>query len=376
MFLPGRPALSHAVEPAPPPGSLADRMGHENAFNTIRLLAAIAVIFSHAYEMTGYPEPLERFTGQSTIGQLAVAAFFVISGFLISTSFDRSRFASFVEKRARRILPGLIVAVLVTALVVGPLVTALTPSAYFSARGTWLFMGQAAFLPVPYDLPGVFADHPVATANGSLWSLKFEVACYAGVVALLIFERLRKPATVLAWLASFAIAGPYGALVPKGTSGAEFYIVLLASLFRFFGTGMVFYLFARHLRLDSRWAWLALALCVLAAFTPFFVEALALAGSYALIVFAYAAPDWFRKLTAKGDISYGVYVYAYPIQQLVVPAALGLAAATGLPAPLMDSLLALPGVVIAGVLSWLLVEKPMIHFGRRRAGKEVAPSAA
>lgn len=351
-------------------------MGHGNAFNTIRLLAAIAVIFSHAYEMTGQEEPLKAFTRQATIGQIAVAAFFVISGFLISTSFDRSRFASFVEKRARRIMPGLIVAVLVTAVVMGPLVTALAPGAYFTAKGTWQFLGHAVFLPVSYDLPGVFAGHPTSTANGSLWSLKFEVACYGGVVALLLFERLRKPATLLAWLASFAIAGPYGELVPTGTSGAEFYIVLLASLFRFFGAGMVAYLFARHIKLDRLWGWLAVALCIGAAYTPLFVEALALAGAYALLVFAYEAPAWFRDLTATGDISYGVYVYAYPIQQLVAPTALGLAAATTLPAPLLDSLLALPPVMFAGVLSWILVEKPMIHFGRRRAGKDVAPAAA
>ena len=350
-------------------------MGQANAFNTIRLLAAIAVIFSHAYEMTGQEEPLKAFTGQATIGQMAVAAFFVISGFLISTSFDRSRFVSFVEKRARRIMPGLIVAVAITGLVIGPIVTILPPSAYFTAKGTWLFLGQAAFLPVPYDLPGVFSDHATSTANGSLWSLKFEVACYGGVVGLLLFERLRKPATVMAWLASFAIAGPYGELVPGNTSGAEFYIVLLASLFRFFGAGMVAYLFAQHLRLDRGWGWLALTVCIGAAFTPFLIEALALAGAYALLVFAYEAPTWFRDLTAKGDISYGVYVYAYPIQQLVAPTALGLAATTALPAPLLDSLLALPAVILSGVLSWVLVEKPMIHFGRRRAGKAVAPAA-
>lgn len=346
-------------------------MGHGNAFNTIRLLAAIAVLFSHAYELTGLPEPLETLTGQATIGQLSVAAFFVISGFLISASFDRSTFASFVGKRARRILPGLSVAVALTVFVLGPIASSFDPGEYFQHRGTWTYLGQAAFLPLNQTLPGVFTNSPSTAVNGSLWSLRFEVACYLALCVLMYIRPLRLPLLLVIWLTSFYFAGPFTARPPAGTTGAEYYLVLFASLFRFFGAGMLFYNLAQWIPINSAAMMTGFAICVCAAFTPYFNNFLSIAGAYSLLSFSYLAPSWFANITERGDVSYGVYIYAYPIQQLFVGPSYAIAFSAGFSPAAVNTALALPVTAIAGVLSWRLIEKPMIHFGRRRAGKSI-----
>ena len=108
------------------------------------------------------------------------------------------------------------------------------------------------------------------------------------------------------------------------------------------------------------WAWIAFAAFLASAFTPYFEEFAATAGAYALVCFAYLCGERFRDLTARGDISYGVYVYAFPIQQALVPLALGFAQPW-----LVNALIALPLVAAAGLASWLLVERPALHYGRK-----------
>lgn len=340
--------MGEMAAPLPP---VAANPAHANGFGTIRLAAALAVIVSHGFVLTGVADPLAHATGgQATLGDLAVSAFFVISGFLIPASFDRSSLGAFAAKRARRIMPGLVVAVLVAACIIGPLATRLPLGQYAAHPGTFAFLGNALFLPVGYDLPGLFEGQPVRAANGSLWSLKFELACYAAVPLLLAWRRGRKAAVIAAWLASFVAAR----VVDTDAGGLAFYLGQGAQLFRFFGAGMVFYLFSGTIALRPAWGWAATGLFGLAAFTPAFMEAAALAGSYALMVLATRAPRGFGAATARGDISYGVYVYAFPIQQLLVAAGLGIAA---------NIALAMPLAMLAGLLSWVWVERRFLKAG-------------
>lgn len=354
----------------PPARMLGDLDMRDNCFDAIRLFAAIAVIVSHAFPLTGTPEPLEALSrGQVGLGHLAVGVFFLVSGYLIPASLDRGSLQRYARKRAFRIIPALAVAVLVCAFLLGPLLTVLPLTDYLTAGGTWLFLGNAAFLPVGYDLPGVFADNPLTAVNGSLWSLKFEVACYVIVPIAFAFKSWRVAVVMAGWLASFALA----AVIPEGSGGALFYIGLMSDLFRFFGSGMLLYLLADRVPMRRDWAVLAALASVAALFTPVFVEVMATAGSYAIIYFAYHAPRGMRALTARGDISYGVYVYAFPIQQTLVPFSLA-AGAAGLAAPwLINFALTLPLTLLAGAMSWVLVEKPFLALGNR---KRLSPSLA
>jgi len=326
-----------------------------NGFNTIRLIAASAVILSHSFVLTAATEPLAWLTNhQTTIGELSVAAFFLISGFLIPASLDRGSLGRYAVKRIRRIMPGLIAAVLICAFVLGPLLTSLPLGEYLRHSTTWRFIGNIAFLPTGYDLPGVYQANPLPAVNGSLWSLKFEMGCYIMVPVLLAVSRFRKAAVIAAWVASFPVARILG----SDASGVFYFVYQFAALFRFFGMGMALYLFADRIPVRTSWGWIALALTMLAAFTPVFMEVAAIAGCYALVVFAYSCSDRFRQLTEKGDISYGVYVYAFPIQQLLVPLSLSVGGASY--AWAINSAATAPVVALAGLASWLWVEKPAI----------------
>ena len=109
--------------------------GSGNAFDFIRVVAALAVLYSHSFPLFGLPEPSHA--GQ-TLGSLAVAIFFAVSGFLVCQSWLRDPDVyRFTLRRALRIMPGLIVAVAFTAFVAGALDTRLPLSEYFTARGTW-----------------------------------------------------------------------------------------------------------------------------------------------------------------------------------------------------------------------------------------------
>src|SRR4051794_30245974 len=157
------------------------------AFNLLRLSAAMAVLFSHSFELApsaGWPEPLRHFSGgQTTIGGTAVYIFFIISGFLVTASYQKSQdVLDFVLKRALRVLPALAIVIVLTAFVLGPIMTTLPLTDYFSAEKFRSYLLNALTFGED-SLAGVFEDLPAkASVNGSLWTLRYELICYALVV--------------------------------------------------------------------------------------------------------------------------------------------------------------------------------------------------
>lgn len=187
--------------------TLRDYNPRDNCFDTIRLFAAVMVIFSHAFPLTGMDEPLQALSqGQASIGFLSVSIFFLVSGYLIPASLDRGTISRYAKKRSLRILPALAVAVLICAFVLGPQLTTLSMGAYLTHPKTWMFVGNIAFLPVGYSLSGVFTDQPLDAVNGSLWTLKYEVACYFLVPAIFVFKRWQTQLVIFGWIASLAFA--------------------------------------------------------------------------------------------------------------------------------------------------------------------------
>lgn len=349
--------------------SLGDRLtgpdARRNGFDAIRLFAASAVIISHAFALTQGSEagePLYQATrGDATIGLAAVAVFFIVSGLLISLSFDRSRtWRIFVQNRALRLFPGLWVCVILTVFLFGPVVTSLSLGAYFASPQTLGFLGNLVFLPTSHGMGGMFPAHPFSGAvNGSLWTLKYEVACYIGGAILLCFGRWRLAAVATCW--AIAMLGTLVGGDPHGQKGVFYHLAQLFWLFRFYGAGMLLYLLRDRIKLSSRAGWLAAAGVIAAVPTLWFTEALATLGAYALLVLAYQAPDWFRSLTRHGDLSYGVYIYAYPIQQMFVPLSL----ASSSPA-FVNMALALPVTCLLAWASWRLVEAPALQLKPRQ----------
>ena len=195
--------------------TLADILSPEsNNFGAIRIAMALAVMVSHSFFfVTGNSgaEPLTNWTGHS-LGEHAVQVFFFLSGILVTESLMRSRsLIDFATARVLRIAPGLAVCVVLTSLVLGPLVTNLSSFNYWSDGGLPSYIVKTLFLITgAASLPGVFVDLPASgLVNMSLWTLKYEALCYAGLAIIgfgaLRYRRLKQPTTVVLACVIFTI---------------------------------------------------------------------------------------------------------------------------------------------------------------------------
>jgi peptidoglycan/LPS O-acetylase OafA/YrhL len=316
-----------------------------NNFTLLRLFAATLVILAHAYPLTGSSDVdwFEQFTGR-TFGWAAVSVFFVISGYLITQSLMRNpSLLRFARARALRIFPGLIVCVLLTTVLLGVFVS--NDDQFFARFQTAFYVvGNATLMKVNYVLPGVFASNPYPDAvNGSLWTLPIEVACYVGAAILFTLAGKRLGLSIAGLLAGLLCVYALD-LAPDN------HRVRLAFAFLL---GMAYA--ASPVRLE----WWHTGLAVLAAgvllSTRFNAPALNLALAVTTLWFAFAdTPRLTRVSVAIPDWSYGVYIYAFPVQQTVAMLWPGLS-------PLQHFGVALGLTLIPAALSWHLVEKPALR---------------
>jgi peptidoglycan/LPS O-acetylase OafA/YrhL len=333
------------------------------------------VIFSHAFllsEGSEAGEPLRRLTGQTILGIIGVFVFFVVSGFLVTQSWEATdspwRFAA---KRALRIWPGLALCIVLCALVLGPLVTRLPPGDYLRAGGTWDFVVQNLALNVEHNkLPGVqFTGFDAfgAIVDGPLWSLPCEVVMYAMVLALGAARLLRLP--VLLVLLALGVARLwFDAAINHFAQDLGFLPRFSADtswLLAFFVIGMILYKLRGRPIFDGRIALAALAGLIASAALGQLVLLFPLFGGY-LVLYLAQAP-WLPPLPAArfGDLSYGLYIYGWPVEQTLLYASGGALAWWQLfPAALAVS-------AALAFFSWHLVEKRALRWkpmGRRARG--------
>lgn len=335
-----------------------------NGLNVVRLGLAVLVLHAHAYYISG--RGVGPHVDGENLGGWAVFGFFAVSGYLITGSRWRNPLSTYLVHRVARIFPAFVVCLLVMVAVVGPIGYVWlhgTLSGYLTTSTTPAnFVWSNLFLRVnAYDIAGTPADVPYPGAwNGSLWSLYYEFLCYlvVGLLALVGFMRRSVWGLVGAFVLSVAAhAGwPHGvATLLGGNVDAQ----LLAKLLPLFlGGALVERL--RH-RLPMHWAAAAGSVAVVAGAVwlldgwgaqltaPFLAYALIWVGS------ALPIPDLLR----RHDVSYGIYIYAFPVQQLLV-----LTGAHELPLLAYD-VVALAVTVPLAVASWLLVERPAMRWARR-----------
>jgi peptidoglycan/LPS O-acetylase OafA/YrhL len=304
--------------------------------NALRLVLAAAVIVSHAWPLAlgpGTAEPLATATGHS-LGGWAVLLFFFLSGLLVSGSAERRGARAFWSARARRILPGLVAALLVTlglALVSGA-------SSNVAGSAIW-FIRAATLVSVEHRIAGAFAANPYPeVVNGPLWSLFHEVAAY-GLCFLVVMARVtRRPAAMVTLLLLSCLLAAAGDMLPGR-------IATFAPLFAAFAFGMAAHVFRRRLVLHSG----AAIVCLLGAValpTPCAVAAI----GYASLAVALRAPA----LRHDADLSYGLYIYGWPVAQTIVHLRPGIT-----PAEL--AVLSFACTLLVAALSWHLVERPGIR---------------
>lgn len=336
--------------------------GRDNYFDLIRLIAAIMVIFSHAYPLSGvgYDDLLYRFSnGQVTLGNLAVYIFFIISGLLITQSYLYSNnLITFLKSRLLRIFPGLLGVLLVSAFFIGPLVTSLSFNDYISNEGVLNYLKAFLLFPMQWNLPGVFEHNAYkGIVNGSLWTIPFEFICYLVVAVLGFFKILNHRYFVLfLTLCLFYYYIFNNTISPSGAGhifGLE--IGTLSELLLFFLMGSLACLFKDKIYLNKQIAMIGIFILYISLYYGGFKSIFAVFGAYLILFIAFLPATKLSMITARGDFSYGVYLYAFPIQQSVT------FLFGGKTSVVLNFVISLVVTIICAILSWYLIEKRFLN---------------
>ena len=333
----------------------------ENNFTFLRLLAACMVIFGHSFALKKMSEPLGNSIRFECTHGLAVTTFFVISGFLVTTSIMRSHsIAGYMKKRCLRIMPALMVTVLITVFVIGPVMTTLNTAGYFSQGRTWAYLQSILIYPLKYDLPGVFKDNPHGGfVNGSLGTLPIEFSAYLLLIPILFLKF--RPRIVISTALLFMLLSLV--LIPFfHMDNVKIFHMSLSKFSKclsFFSFGSLLYSARGKIKftyLNYSIAWAALIAGALTPYPQFFYY---LTWPYIVICTAFMPLPFVGRLEKLGDISYGVYLYAYPVQQSI------LYMYGGDISPYRLMAYTFPVAFLCGILSWKMVERPALGFKNR-----------
>lgn len=339
-----------------------------NSLNLIRLVLAFAVLLHHSWPLAGLPgEPV--FAGD-TLGGWAIAGFFGISGYLITSSRWSNSLGTYLVHRVARIMPAFWVCLLTMVLFFAPIgyvVANGTLNGYFVTPHSPLnFLISNALLDMrAYDIAGTPGNVPYAGAwNGSLWSLSYEFMCYLLIAALgciAFVKRTRWPITVAFLLSVIAQANID--TVSRFTNDS-FEVILMLRLLPFFLGGGVMYLWKDKVGFHAVPGILSfVAAFILSSTIPGWgVQASALFVTYGIFWLSTVIKQ--PLFIAKNDISYGVYIYAFAVQQLL--AVFG-AHEWGI---WWFSLAAAAGTVPLALGSWIFIERPIMRRVRRATAKK------
>ena len=350
-----------------------DPPGRDNNFNFLRLLFASLVILTHSCDIIDgdtHREVLWRVFHTVTFGTVAVDGFFLVSGFLIVQSWQRQpSFGAFLRKRALRIYPAFIAACLVCAFLVGP--HAANETAYFSRLNPGLLSLGILLLKAPV-VPRTFAGLHYGYINGAVWTISHEFYCYLLVplLAWLGFVKHRSR-----WLGFSLVLLLFPVVFPARASFQPsniFWCTILPEspeqMFRLmacFCAGGCFYLFRDEL--SYRRPWLAAAAAVLWLCLhngPCASLALPTVGAYLLFWFAFADLRVLNSFKSQADVSYGVYLYGWPVQSLLIWYFLDVS-------PWEVSAATFVICLGIGWLSWHAVESPFLRMKSRHDPRDI-----
>lgn len=287
-----------------------------NSFDALRLFGAVLVIYGHGYVLAG------QFDKLPVVGGLAphvmgVVIFFTISGYLIWSSWNRrSSWQNYWAARFLRIVPALAVVVILTTFALGPLITTVPLGTYFSSSETYVYLTNILMIDPQYQLPGVFPAQPLSDAvNGSLWTLRAEFICYIAVPFSVLL-----PTPARRYVLAVAAVGLLWFGMTTDVVLLESNLTMAAFYWGFFAAGA----FVAEVELLKRTSWPIAALLLVVwlvsaqagstlasvlGYTCFAVAVLMIGARNIPVV---------RDAARFGDLSYGMYLVAFPIQQLLL----------------------------------------------------------
>jgi peptidoglycan/LPS O-acetylase OafA/YrhL len=328
----------------------------DNSYDLLRLFGSLLVLYGHSFVLAGSAY-VPGFLG-SSVHTVGVKIFFVVSGYLITQSWLRDpHIGRYFQRRLLRILPAFVVCVFLTVFVMGPLVTSRSFAEYFSDPATYRYLSNAGFY-INYYLPGFFEGNVSAAVNGSLWTLPVEMAAYiACPIVLFIPNRIVVRIAVCLALVGSIYYDQAGRSVPP-QDHIVFYATSLYyanQLLVYFWIGCFVSIFSLDKFINLQGA--LLLFFVVLAIPPYFKIQLYL--PYLVIPYLTLALGNAKLSPAftwvkKGDISYGLYLWAYPVQQIVVSS--GITNNN----PIMVFLVSTFFTAILATGSWFLIERPAL----------------
>lgn len=346
--------------------TLADTFDpRRNSLNAIRLGLAVLVIVSHSWPIGGYGQDPGQGPQESNLGAWSVAGFFAISGYLITASRLNSRSLwDYLWRRFLRIYPAFFVVLSIVGFVFAPLSTSLDAGATWSPSSGALFVLRNITLVITsyapqHNLIGV----PLPGAwIGALWTLAYEFVCYLFIGVLVSFIKRRTPLTaILAATVVLATGFSLVELVRNSASGSR--LDLLIRLGAFFAAGALCYLLRERVPISVGLAATAGVLLVGLVVIGAFQALAAVPVAYLMMYLGARLP--LERIGARNDVSYGMYIYGFPVQQWLAL----IVGARVLPVPLFALLSVLSTIPFAWA-SWLLIEKPAMRWKSLTAKRE------
>ncbi|HEX2297645.1 MAG TPA: acyltransferase [Pseudonocardiaceae bacterium] len=328
-------------------------------FGWLRMIGSLIVVVDHSAPLTDASR-LTIFPTSWNLspGYIALMGFFAMSGYQISDSWRQDpSWWRFSVKRVLRLWPPLLVVVIVTAVLIGPLVSTRAPGEYFAAKETWGYIiNNAGLYTLQHRLPGVFDGNPWPwSANGSLWTLPMELTGYLLVLGFGVFALFRRARwlTIVLILVLVVLDRRFDASIGSPGDGGSFLQVPIGSMTSFivaFSIGMALHAYRDMIPWSPRVAWLLVGIHAVAYAVDLEALTLPFMAGYGAIVLAH---HWPARLEGYDNWifgSYGLYIWAFPLQQLLIMA--------GADQQWSLTLTALPLTYLFGCLSWRFIEVP------------------
>ena len=321
----------------------------KNSLDLIRLIASILVLYSHQFALLGQREP--SLFGQINFGRLGVIIFFFLSGILIWQSWLKDpNLKRFFFRRSLRIFPALWVVIFCSVFLIGPYFSTLPISDFFYSSMTWSYLSNS-ILVINHSLPGIFVDNPFPKAvNGSLWTLPIEFFCYV-LVALFGTTRFLPKNLIFSFV--FTALLLLQAFIP--IKFGNYFLTHLNMIFIFWCGA--FYTKIKQKSLTNKIIYFEIFIII------FYAKNLELDFIFGLVsAFLFICLGIYFSFGSKitniiGDLSYGVYIFAFPIQQIIIQ--IGHDRNWFFWQFIIFSSIA---TLFTAFLSWHFIEKPLLKF--------------
>ncbi len=331
-----------------------------NNLDIIRVFCASLVIIGHAYFLNptdGNGDWLLKFTGFTYYGSIAVKVFFFISGMLVTNSLLRKESeVSFLLSRFFRMMPGLLFVLLVSALIIGPLVSVVSPAVYFKSKMTYVHILSNLLFRTHYTLPGVYlSNFYYNCVNGSLWSLRYEVKCYIALLAVFVackytIKRYKMVFNVVcAAVCIDALLQLH--IIGRGENPEHSLLPISFAFGVFMGVNQTM------VNIDYKIFFGLAALTAIVWRMPVLNE-IFFNASVCILMLLVAQSNIALQVHFKYDMSYGLYLWGFVVQQTIYTIA----------GPInfyLFVVLSLVLSVVMGLVSYLAVERSGIAIGRK-----------